>query len=171
MPATLSERICCEHYIDTSLELLSICLDQGLMHDATATSVCLQLEVAGIKWLAPTNCIYCDHNLLQINFRNADGHRYLRDMSRKLGMVFSAPDTGIGHQTHLEEAVFPGGILLEPIAIQLWRVRWACWPLALAALKWRPRWPVKRSTRQGRLWSECAWKDTCRLESLARTLF
>ena len=113
MPATLSERICCEHYIDTSLELLSICLDQGLMHDATATSVCLQLEVAGIKWLAPTNCIYCDHNLLQINFRNADGHRYLRDMSRKLGMVFSAPDTGIGHQTHLEEAVFPGGILLD----------------------------------------------------------
>ena len=112
MPVTLFERICREHKIDTSLESLAIYPDQGLMHDATATPACLQLEAAGIRRLVPKTYVYCDHNLLQVGFRNADDHRYLRDMARKLGMVFSAPGTGICHQTHLEEAAFPGGILL-----------------------------------------------------------
>lgn len=112
MAATLFERICHEHSIDTSASSLAIYPDQGLMPDASATPACLQLESAGIRSLKPKTYVYCDHNLLQIGYQNADDHRYLRDCCRKFGMAFSAPGAGLCHQTHLEDAAFPGGILL-----------------------------------------------------------
>jgi len=112
MAATAFEQICRSHHIDTSTESLEIFPDQGLLHDATGTPACLQLEAAEVRRLRPKTYIYCDHNLLQVGFRNADDHRYLRGMAHKLGMAFSAPGAGICHQRHLEDAAFPGGILL-----------------------------------------------------------
>lgn len=86
--------------------------DQVLTHDSTGTLVFLQLEAIGLKRVTPFTVVYIDHNLLQVGFRNADDHRYLREAARRFGAVFSRAGNGICHQVHLENFARPGSILL-----------------------------------------------------------
>lgn len=55
---------------------------------------------------------YIDHNMLQIDFRNADDHRYLQSVSAKYGVLFSRPGNGICHQVHLERFAAPGKTMI-----------------------------------------------------------
>jgi len=86
--------------------------DQVLTHDATGTLIFLQLEAIGLKRVKPFCVVYIDHNLLQVGFRNADDHLYLRGAARKFGALFSKAGNGICHQVHLENFAKPGMVLL-----------------------------------------------------------
>lgn len=112
MSESLFHRILRSHGLDPDAPAIPLMPDQILMHDATATPVCLQLEAAGVDSVRPRTYVYCDHNTLQVGYRNADDHRYLRGMAARLGMAFSKVGNGICHQLHLEEAALPGGVLL-----------------------------------------------------------
>jgi len=86
--------------------------DQVLTHDSTGTLIFLQLEAIGLKRVKPFTVVYVDHNMLQVGFRNADDHLYLKGAAGKFGAVYSRAGNGICHQVHLENFAKPGLILL-----------------------------------------------------------
>ncbi|MEG2770291.1 MAG: aconitate hydratase, partial [Oscillospiraceae bacterium] len=53
-----------------------------------------------------------DHNTLQNGFMNADDHRFIRSICKKIGVRFSRPGNGICHQVHLERYAKPGKTLI-----------------------------------------------------------
>ncbi len=88
-------------------------VDQTLTQDATGTMAWLQFEALGLDSVKTDLSVsYVDHNTLQMGFRNADDHGFLRTSAEKFGAVFSPPGTGICHQLHLENFAIPGTILI-----------------------------------------------------------
>jgi aconitate hydratase len=59
-----------------------------------------------------TAVVYVDHNILQIDFKNPDDHRFLQAMSAKYGAWFSRPGNGICHYVHCERFAIPGKTLI-----------------------------------------------------------
>ena len=112
MGMNLFEKILNRQGVRTRDGALIIHPDQVLTHDATGTLVFLQLEAIGLKRVKPFTVVYIDHNLLQVGFRNADDHLYLRGAAQKFGALFSKAGNGICHQVHLEDCAKPGLILL-----------------------------------------------------------
>ena len=112
MGSNLFQKICTRHNINYKDRVLPIIPDQVLTQDATATPIYLQLEAIGIRTIKPFTVSYVDHNTVQVGYRNADDHLYLKGMAGKLGAVYSKPGNGICHQVHLENFARPGQILL-----------------------------------------------------------
>ena len=56
--------------------------------------------------------MYVDHNVLQIDDKNMQDHRYLRSFSQAYGLLFSPPGHGISHYVHLERFARPGALLV-----------------------------------------------------------
>lgn len=112
MGMTLFEKILNRHGVRAEDGALVIHPDQVLTHDSTGTLVFLQLEAIGLKRVKPFTVVYIDHNLLQVGFRNADDHLYLKGAARRFGAVYSRAGSGICHQVHLENFARPGLILL-----------------------------------------------------------
>ena len=59
-----------------------------------------------------TAVVYVDHNILQIDFKNPDDHRFLQSMAAKYGAWFSRPGNGICHYIHCERFAVPGKTLV-----------------------------------------------------------
>jgi len=112
MGMTLFEKILHRHGVLSEDGALVIRPDQVLTHDSTGTLVFLQLEATGLKRVKPFTVVYIDHNLLQVGFRNADDHLYLKGAARRFGAVYSRAGNGICHQVHLENFARPGLMLL-----------------------------------------------------------
>ncbi|MEW6333145.1 MAG: aconitate hydratase [Thermodesulfobacteriota bacterium] len=112
MGKTLFKKILHRQGVRAEEDALVIHPDQVLTHDSTGTLVFLQLEAIGLKRVKPFTVVYIDHNLLQVGFRNADDHLYLRGAARRFGVVYSRAGSGICHQVHLENFARPGSILL-----------------------------------------------------------
>ena len=94
-------------------KIIPIKVDQVLTHDIGGTLLFLEFEALKMKKIKVNLAVvYCDHNLLQNGFKNADDHRFLRSASAKYGAYFSKPGNGICHQVHLERFAIPGKILL-----------------------------------------------------------
>lgn len=94
-------------------EPIAIRIDQTLTQDATGTMAWLQFEALGMERVqADLSVSYVDHNTMQMGFRNADDHRFLRTSAAKYGAVYSPPGSGICHQLHLENFAKPGATLL-----------------------------------------------------------
>jgi aconitate hydratase len=92
---------------------IALAIDQTLTQDATGTMAYLQFEALGLDRVRTELSVsYVDHNTLQMGFRNADDHRYLRSVAARYGIVFSPPGTGICHQLHLENFARPGKTLI-----------------------------------------------------------
>jgi aconitate hydratase len=92
---------------------IAISIDQTLAQDATGTSVWLEFEALGMPRVRTGRSVtYVDHNTLQLDFRNADDHRYLQTASARYGAYFSRPGNGICHAVHLERFAAPGKTLL-----------------------------------------------------------
>jgi len=73
----------------------------------------LVLEAMGVESVkAELSVHYIDHNLIQADFRNADDHSYLYDITSKLGVITSRKGSGICHQLHLEHWGVPGKTLI-----------------------------------------------------------
>ena len=88
-------------------------IDQVLTQDATGTMVYLQFEAIGLPRIqVPLAVSYVDHNILQVDSRNPDDHRFLQTAAAKYGAYFSPPGNGICHQLHLENFARPGEVLL-----------------------------------------------------------
>lgn len=92
---------------------IAIKIDQTLTQDATGTVVMLEFEAMGIPRIkTETSVQYVDHNLLQIDFKNADDHIFLRDACKKFGLWYSRPGNGVSHPVHMENFGKPGKTLL-----------------------------------------------------------
>ena len=88
-------------------------VDQTLAQDATGTMALMQFELFGEERVrVDTAVVYVDHNILQIDFKNPDDHRFLQAMSAKYGAWFSRPGNGICHYVHCERFAKPGQTLV-----------------------------------------------------------
>ena len=88
-------------------------VDQTLAQDATGTMAMMQFELFGVERVhVETAVVYVDHNILQIDFKNPDDHRFLQSMAAKYGAWFSRPGNGICHYIHCERFAVPGKTLV-----------------------------------------------------------
>ncbi|MGH3088158.1 MAG: aconitate hydratase, partial [Rubrobacteraceae bacterium] len=94
-------------------EEVGLRMDQALLQDATGTMACLQFERMGFERVqVPFAVQYVDHNVIQLDFKNPDDHRFLQAFASKYGIHFSRPGNGICHYLHVERFARPGATLL-----------------------------------------------------------
>ncbi|MBY4039265.1 aconitate hydratase [Rhodococcus fascians] len=92
---------------------ITVRADQILIEDATGTMAAMQFEELGIDSVqVPLAVMYVDHNVLQIDDKNLQDHRYLRTFCEKFGLRYSPAGHGISHYIHLERFTKPGELLL-----------------------------------------------------------
>ena len=88
-------------------------VDQVLLEDYTGTMACLQFEQVGVDRIqVPFAIQYVDHNVIQLDWKDQDDHRYLESFCARYGLVYSPPGNGICHYVHLERFARPGGVLI-----------------------------------------------------------
>jgi aconitate hydratase len=114
--ASLARRILEEHLVRGELvpgHEIGISVDQTLAQDATGTMAMMQFELFGRERVeVETAVVYVDHNILQIDFKNPDDHRFLQAMAARYGAWFSRPGNGICHYVHCERFAAPGKTLV-----------------------------------------------------------
>jgi aconitate hydratase len=114
--ASLAKTILEEHLVRGDLtpgSEIALAVDQTLVQDATGTMACMQFEGFGRDRVqVETAVVYVDHNILQIDFKNPDDHRFLQAMAAKYGLWFSRPGNGICHYVHCERFAAPGKTLV-----------------------------------------------------------
>jgi predicted aconitate hydratase len=114
--ASLARRILEEHLVRGELvpgQEIGISVDQALAQDATGTMAMMQFELFGHERVeVETAVVYVDHNILQIDFKNPDDHRFLQAMAARYGAWFSRPGNGICHYVHCERFAAPGKTLI-----------------------------------------------------------
>src|ERR687884_2171422 len=94
-------------------EEIDLAVDQILIEDATGSMTALQFEELGADHVeVPLAVMYVDHNVLQIDDKNMDEHRYLQSFSARYGIRYSRPGNGISHYVHLERFAKPGELLV-----------------------------------------------------------
>ena len=92
---------------------IALRIDQALAQDATGTMAMMQFELFGKDRVqVETAVVYVDHNILQIDFKNPDDHRFLQAMAAKYDAWFSRPGNGICHYVHCERFAKPGQTLI-----------------------------------------------------------
>jgi aconitate hydratase len=134
--------------------------DRVAMQDATAQMALLQFMQAGRTKVAVPSTVHCDHlirarvgaseDLNAAMSSNREVYDFLESASRKYGIGFWKPGSGIIHQVVLENYAFPGGMMigtdshtpnaggLGMIAIG---VGGADAAEVMAGLPWSVRWP------------------------------
>jgi aconitate hydratase len=116
MPENLTRQILREHLADGRLdpgEAVGLRVDQTLLQDATGTMALMQFEQLGVPRVQVDRAVqYVDHNVVALDFKNPDDHRFLRALARKHGLHFSRPGNGISHYVHLERFGRPGDVLI-----------------------------------------------------------
>ncbi|HET7855155.1 MAG TPA: aconitate hydratase [Gaiellaceae bacterium] len=114
--ASLARTVLEEHLVRGDLvpgQEIGISVDQTLAQDATGTMAMMQFELFGRERVeVETAVVYVDHNILQIDFKNPDDHRFLQAMAAKYGAWFSRPGNGICHYVHCERFAAPGKTLI-----------------------------------------------------------
>jgi aconitate hydratase len=114
--ASLARTILEEHLVRGELvpgTEIGLRIDQTLAQDATGTMAFMQFEGCGVERIqVETAVVYVDHNILQIDFKNPDDHRFLQAMAAKYGAWFSRPGNGICHYVHCERFAAPGKTLI-----------------------------------------------------------
>jgi aconitate hydratase len=114
--ASLARAILEEHLVRGDLvpgTEIGLRVDQALAQDATGTMAMMQFESFGVERVqVETAVVYVDHNILQIDFKNPDDHRFLQAMAARHGAWFSRPGNGICHYIHCERFAAPGKTLV-----------------------------------------------------------
>src|SRR3982751_6834665 len=115
-PANLTQKLLRSHLVDGELvpgQDIRVDVDQILVEDATGTMAGMQFELLRVDDAAvPLAVMYVDHNVLQIDDKNMQDHRYLRSFSERYGLWFSPPGHGISHYIHIERFARPGQVLV-----------------------------------------------------------
>jgi aconitate hydratase len=116
MGKNLTHKILAAHLAEGRLvpgEEIGIRVDQVLAQDLTATQAFLQFEAMGLERVrSKLVACYADHNVLHIMPEHMEDHLYLQTASKKYGIWFGKPASGIGHQIHLEHFAIPGETVL-----------------------------------------------------------
>ena len=116
MGQTLAQKIIAAHLVDGTPAAgseVGLRIDQTLTQDATGTMAYLEYEAMGIPRVkTELSVAYIDHNTLQSGFMNADDHRFIRTIAKRIGVRYSRPGNGICHQVHLERFAKPGKTLI-----------------------------------------------------------
>ena len=96
--------------------------DRVAHQDVTGQMAILQFMQSGRQRTAVPTTVHCDHliqarvgassDLQQALNENNEVYRFLESASRKYGMGFWKPGSGIIHQVVLENYAFPGGLIL-----------------------------------------------------------
>lgn len=127
-PLTLAEKILASHLKDfnkiperkkSNVDLFP---DRVAMQDATAQMAILQFISSGIPRVQAPSTVHCDHLIrahsgadsdLKTAFdENREVYDFLSTASRKYGIGFWQPGSGIIHQVVLENYAFPGGMMI-----------------------------------------------------------
>ncbi len=126
---TLTEKIFVSHVHDLEAQIwergkaqLRLRVDRVAMQDVTGQMVILQFMQSGRKRVAVPTTVHCDHLIRAQTGAAADTERainenrevydFLRSASRKYGIGFWKPGSGIIHQVVLENYAFPGGLMI-----------------------------------------------------------
>lgn len=116
MGLTITEKILSKALVYGELKSgnrIGIIADQTLSHDLNVIMSYLVLEAIGLKEKKVDIAVqYIDHNMIQADFKNADDHNYIMDMTSKLGIVTARSGSGICHHLHLEHFAAPGKVLI-----------------------------------------------------------
>jgi len=98
MGKSITQKMLEEHLVDGKFEPgkeIAIKIDQTLTQDATGTMAYLQFEAMGMtKVKTELSVSYIDHNTIQVDFENADDHRYLQSIASKYGILLSRAGNG-----------------------------------------------------------------------------
>ena len=112
MAQNLTRRILREHLAEGELrpgEPIGLRIDQTLLQDATGTMAFMQFEQLGVERVKVKRAVqYIDHNVVQLDFKNPDDHRFLQTMCRRYGAHYSRAGNGISHYISLERFARPG---------------------------------------------------------------
>jgi len=112
----LTRQILREHLAEGELDPgspIALRVDQTLLQDATGTMAFMQYEQLGVPRVQVERAVqYVDHNVVALDFKNPDDHRFLRALCRRHGVRFSRPGNGISHYIHLERFGRPGDVLV-----------------------------------------------------------
>ena len=128
-PLTLAEKILVSHCVDLDHQvwergkaILRLSVDRVSMQDATGQMALLQFMQSGRKRVAVPSTVHCDHliraqtgsaeDLARSIAENREVYDFLRTASRKFGIGFWRPGSGIIHQVVLENYAFPGGLMI-----------------------------------------------------------
>jgi aconitate hydratase len=129
-PLTLTEKILYAHLYPTQkleeyqrgVSYVEFAVDRVAMQDATAQMALLQLMQAGISKVRVPSTVHCDHLIqaekgaaadLQTAVKeNEEVYNFLASVSKKYGIGFWKPGSGIIHQVVLENYAFPGGMMI-----------------------------------------------------------
>jgi len=128
-PLTLTEKILFGHLDDpagTALDpgraYLALRPDRVAMQDATAQMALLQFTLAGMDSTAVPSTVHCDHlirarsgaklDVARAIDENREVYDFLESCSRRYGLGFWKPGSGIIHQVVLENYAFPGGMMI-----------------------------------------------------------
>src|SRR5918995_169864 len=116
MAKNLVTKILEDHMVEGSLdpgEEVGLRIDQTLLQDATGTMACLQFERMGVDRVQVDLAVqYVDHNIIQLDFKNPDDHRFLQGFASRYGIHSSRPGNGICHYLHVERFARPGATLV-----------------------------------------------------------
>lgn len=128
-PLTLTEKILFSHLTDPENQVfspgqgtLSLCPDRVAMQDATSQMALLQFAQARIKRVFVPTTVHCDHlirahtgakeDIETAMKENKEVYDFLSSASKKFGIGFWKPGSGIIHQIVLENYAFPGGLMI-----------------------------------------------------------
>jgi aconitate hydratase len=116
MSKNVTQKLIEAHLVSGKIEVgaeIGLKIDQTLTQDATGTMVMLEFEALGQPRVAVELAAqYVDHNLIQVDYRNADDHLFLRSACEKFGLWYSRPGNGVSHPVHMERFGVPGKTLL-----------------------------------------------------------
>jgi aconitate hydratase len=116
MGLTITEKLIKDSLVEGEMERgqrIGIHAHQTLGHDLNAIFSYLVLQAMGVeKVKTEVSVQYIDHNMIQADYKNADDHRFLKDITSKLGVICARPGSGICHQLHLEHWGRPGKTLI-----------------------------------------------------------
>ena len=128
-PLTLSEKILVGHVHDWTAQTwergkatLRLRVDRVAMQDATGQMALLQFMQAGKARVAVPSTVHCDHliraqtgaseDMRRAVTENNEVYEFLHSASKKYGIGFWKPGSGIIHQVVLENYAFPGGLMI-----------------------------------------------------------
>ena len=136
-----------DHLLEGDLvagEEVNLAVDQILLEDALGSMTALQFEALEPDRISvPLAVMYVDHNVLQIDDKNMDEHRFLQSFSARYGIHYSRPGNGISHYVHLERFARPGEPGRRRLALDHGR--------SSRDVRRRGGWS-RRGRRHGRVW-------------------
>lgn len=129
-PLTASEKILVGHIhnsntngeIQSGSDYIFLDPDRVALQDVTGQMTLLQFMQSGLKSVVVPTTVHCDHLIqartggeadtkLALN-ENNEVYKFLESASRKYGIGFWKPGSGIIHQVVLENYAFPGGLII-----------------------------------------------------------